>query len=108
MTVLTSSIIVFGATIVEAIGLTALRAKQTYSIPIASLFYALGVVPLLSIALKYEGIGIVNFFWNVLSTITMFLVGIYFFKEKLHSLQVIGVVLSLFGIFLILMAPDGK
>ena len=92
--------------IVEAIGLIFLRMKQWYSIPIASGIYAAGVVPLLFLLLKYEGIGMSNFFWNVFSTIVMFLIGIYMFHEKLHNLQIIGVLLSLLGLFLILIAPD--
>ena len=99
-------IVVAGVSIFEAIGLTALCFKKYYSIPIASVFYAFFVVPLLYIALKFQGIGMVNFFWNVLSTITMFLIGIYIFDEPLHNLQIVGVLVSLLGLFLILLAPD--
>jgi multidrug transporter EmrE-like cation transporter len=99
-------ITVFVAALIEGIGLTALRMKIAYSIPIASVIFGFAVVPLLSIALKYEGIALVNFFWNTFSTILMFLIGTYIFDEKICNLQIVGVLISLLGIFLILIAPD--
>jgi multidrug transporter EmrE-like cation transporter len=76
----------------------------------ASLIYGLAVVPLLTKALQYEGIGIVNFIWNILSTLFGFVIGIYFFNEKVHAMQQIGVVVALAGIALIQLAPapEGK
>ena len=98
--------ITLAVSLVEAVGLTVLRMKQWYSIPVSSSMYAFGVVPLLFMLLKYEGIGMSNFFWNVFSTILMFIIGVYIFHEKLYNLQIIGVIISLFGLFLILIAPD--
>lgn len=106
MSTLHAIITVFGAAIIEAAGLTILRTKIYYSIPIASSIFAFLVVPLLAVALKYEGIGMVNFFWNIFSTVMMFLIGVYYFGEKLHSLQIIGIIFSLLGLFLILIDPD--
>ena len=103
-----ASSIMLGTSIIEAVGLTVLRMKQSFSIPVAAAIYAVAVVPLLSIALKYEGIGLVNFFWNIFSTLVMFIIGIYYFKEKINNLQLIGVAISLLGVFLILVAPDAK
>jgi len=95
-----------GVSLIEAVGLLILRMKEWYSVPVASGIYAFGVIPLLYTLLKYEGIGMSNFFWNVFSTILMFIIGIYVFNEKLYNLQIIGVILSLLGLFLILIAPD--
>jgi len=91
--------------IVEAGGLYFLRAGGVYNTIIASCMYGYGVVPLLSLSLKYEGIAIVNLLWNIISTVFGFIIGIYFFKEKIHYRQYIGAALSLFGIGLILMTP---
>ena len=96
----------FIVSLIEAVGLTTLRMKNQYSIPAASLIYATMVVPLLYVTLNYEGIGMVNFIWNVFSTILMFLIGIYMFNEKLHNLQIVGILLSLLGLFLILITPE--
>ena len=98
--------IVAGVSLVEAIGLTALRLKKYYSIPIASGIYAFFVIPLLYIALKFQGIGMVNFMSNIFSTIMLFLIGIYIFDERINNLQIIGILLSLLGLFLITVAPE--
>jgi len=90
------------ASIVEAFALYSLRANNVLA---ASLIYGAGVVPLLSMGLKYEGIGMVNFLWNILSTLFGFGIGIYIFNERIHYLQIIGALLSLLGIGLIVMAP---
>jgi len=102
-----ASILVFFVSIIEAVGLTILKSTWKYAIPFTSLNYGLLVVPLLALSLKYEGIGIVNFLFNIFSTLIVFTIGIYYFKEKVNNLQFIGVIMSLFGIGLVLMAPKG-
>lgn len=101
-----SSAITFLATLVESAGLTILRTGVPHAVPITSAIYALGVVPLLAYSLNYEGIGMTNFLWNVFSTLAMFFIGIYYFKERVHYLQGIGVAIALLGVGLILMAPE--
>ena len=96
------------ATVIEAIGLTILRQGSTYAIPMTSAIFALGVVPLLHMSLQYEGIGLTNFLWNIFSTLVMFAIGIYIFKEKTKKLQFMGVLVSLLGVGLILMSPEDK
>lgn len=95
---------------IEAVALTLLRMEekrtQLYRIIGAASIYALAVVPLLVKTLEYEGIGMVNFLWNVFSTIIMFAIGIYVFGEKIAGLQLIGIILSLGGLGLILMADS--
>ena len=93
------------ASVVEATGLYFLRAGGLQNTITASLIYSGGVVPLLSKALQYEGIGIVNLLWNIFSTLFGFAIGIYFFKEKVHYQEWIGAGLSVVGIGLIIMAP---
>jgi hypothetical protein len=94
--------------VVEAVALYYIRAGGLVNISIASVLYALGAVPLLAFATKYEGIGISNFLWNVLSTLIGFGIGIYFYKEKIHSMQIMGVIVSLVGVAMILMDPVKK
>ena len=93
------------ASIVEAIGLYFLRAGGLHNTIIASFVYGGGVVPVLSKALQYEGIGIVNLLWNIFSTLFGFGIGIFLFKERIHYLQMIGAAFSILGIGLIIMAP---
>ena len=94
--------------IVEAFGLYFIKAGGLLNTIKGSLLYGLGVGPLLSWAVKYEGIGIVNFMWNILSTVIGFAIGIYVYKERLRKLQLLGVVLSLTGLALIVMDPETK
>jgi multidrug transporter EmrE-like cation transporter len=105
-TIANAMILILVISLIEAVGLTTLRMKNQYSIPVASIIYAIMVIPLLYLALKYEGIGMVNFIWNVFSTVLMFTIGVYLFNEKLHNLQIVGVLLSLLGLFLILITPE--
>lgn len=93
-------------TLVEAPALTLLRMGSIEHIISASLIFAFAVVPLLSIALQYEGIGIVNFFWNIQSTILMFVIGILFFKERISMLQLFGVALSLLGMGIVVLSKE--
>lgn len=56
----------------------------------------------LLLSLKYEGVGNMNFYWNVLSTVVVFLIAIYYFGEKVNNSQFIGIVMALFGVFLVI------
>jgi multidrug transporter EmrE-like cation transporter len=94
--------------LLESIGLYLIRTKVFENQVAAAALYGLGVVPLLSKAVAFEGIGIVNFLWNIISTLTGFCIGIYLFNEKVHALQVAGVAISLLGIGLIFMAPKAQ
>ena len=91
---------------VEAFGLFYLRAGGVFNIIKASIIYGAFVVPLLAWAVKYEGIGIANFMWNILSTLLGFFIGIYLYKEKVRNLQLIGVLISCLGLSLILIDPE--
>jgi multidrug transporter EmrE-like cation transporter len=91
--------------IIEAFALYNIRFGGFTHTAIASLIYGLGVVPMLSKTIVYEGIGIVNFLWNIMSTLFGFGIGIYLFKEEVHYLQVMGAIVSMAGIGMILLVP---
>lgn len=93
-------------TSIEAIALTLLRIGGLRNSILAAALFAGGVVPLLSKTLEYDGIGMVNFVWNVFSTVLMFAVGIFFFSEKVTRLKSIGILLSFAGLGLIVLADD--
>jgi glycosyltransferase involved in cell wall biosynthesis len=57
----------------------------------------------LSENLIYKDIGMINFFWNIFSTMSGFAIGILLFKEKVNHLQWIGISLSLLGIGLVIL-----
>lgn len=103
-----ASILITIIAIVEAVGLYFIRLGGIVNTSIASVLYALGVVPLLSWASKHIGIGLSNYIWNILTTLLGFAIGIYIFKEKLHNMQIMGVLVSLVGLGMIILAPDVK
>ena len=69
------------------IGLTSL------GFAIAGYFFAL--------SLKYEDVAIVNVIWISLSIILVALMGHYFFKEHLSSMDILGMAAILFGVVLL-------
>ncbi len=92
--------------IVEAIGLYFVRAKGWLTLIGGILAYGLGVAPCLRYATKYEGIGMVNLLWNVVSTILGFAIGIYLYGEKVHGIKLIGILVALLGLGIIGLSPD--
>ena len=92
--------------IIEAVAMYNIRHEGAIQLFQAMFLYGIIITPLLRFAALYEGIGIVNFLWNILSTLFGFAIGIYFFKEKITNLQAIGVAISLLGISLIILSPE--
>ena len=92
--------------IIEAVAMYNIRHEGVIQLIQAMFLYGFIITPLLSFATIYEGIGIVNFLWNIFSTLFGFVIGIYFFKEKITKLQAIGVAISLLGISLIILSPE--
>lgn len=92
--------------ITESCALYLLRLRGGIrNIIFASVIFALIVVPILSVCIKYEDMGMTNFIWNILSTIIMFGIGFLFFHETLTNKQKLGIGVSLIGL-LILYIPD--
>jgi hypothetical protein len=75
---------------------------------LCSLIYGLTIPPLLYKMLTYEGIGMINFFWNIFSTLSGFMIGILLFSEAVTHLQWIGIVLSMVGIGLVILSDYKK
>jgi len=93
-------------TSIEGVALTLLRIGGPFNLAASSAIFAFAVVPLLSKVLEYDGIGMINFIWNVFSTLLMFCIGIYIFSEKITALKTIGILVALLGIGLIILADD--
>ena len=106
--ILTVCLIILTLCIIESVALICIKLGTWQRGAIAAFIYAALVVPLLMWAVQFEGIGMVNFIWNVLSTLVMFMVGIYWFHEKIDQSQLIGVITALFGIGIILLSPNNK
>ena len=60
------------------------------------------IQPLLfSNAMKYQGMGLMNVVWNVISTCVIILVGVFVFGEKFNKYQYAGIVLSIISLILL-------
>lgn len=75
---------------------------------LGALIYGLLVPYFLLRSLKYEGLGTVNFLWNVVSTVSAFAIGSYMFGEKISNWKMMGVALSLTGLGMILMSDNNN
>jgi len=97
-------LLVIGILISETIALTFLKE---YAVNANLIFYFCGlffyavVTMLLVQSFKYEGMGVVNVLWSAFSIMFVVATGIFFFKEKVHLLELLGVVLVLCGVSLI-------
>ena len=52
-------------------------------------------------SLSYEGIAIMNLIWNLLSSVFVTIEGIILFHEKISHTKFIGILLSIFSIYLL-------
>ena len=52
-------------------------------------------------SLKFEGLTVMNLMWDVLSDIFVTLTGIFYFKEKVSSIKLIGVFLAILSVVLL-------
>ena len=101
-----ATLLTFFVTCIESIGLSLMRVGGYKNLVLASMIYGWLVAPILYFTIPLEGVGLTNFLWNVFSTVLMFIIGVYYFQEKIKYLQVMGVLVSFVGIAMVLMAPD--
>jgi multidrug transporter EmrE-like cation transporter len=78
------------------------KTNQKIFIVISMLVYGICIPLLLVKLLKYKGVGMINFLWNIFSTIAGFAIGIMLFQERVGSLQLIGVMLGILAFGLII------
>jgi len=77
------------------------KAQKFFFLSMA--IYGLIVPYMLYRMLTYQGVGMVNFLWNVFSTLSGFMIGIFLFSEKVNHLQWIGVALGILAFGLIIL-----
>ncbi len=65
-------------------------------------FLLYGVISLLLIrTYRYSTMGLVNAMWNAFTTISIVLIGIYVYKEKVNGWAALGIAMTLVGFYLI-------
>ncbi|MEN7550458.1 multidrug efflux SMR transporter [Rapidithrix thailandica] len=92
----------FGAIAAELIGAIATRQSSGFTKPLPSIIAVLGVVGayfMLSLSLKSGmTIGVAYGIWAALGITLLVLIGVFFFKEPLSFVQVIGIILIVSGV----------
>ncbi len=98
--------------IVEAIALYSIqkyaKTKQQKFFYYTMAIYGLLVPYMLYKMLTYQGIGMVNFLWNIFSTISGFLIGVFIFSESVNNLQWMGVLLGCVAFALIILGEKSS
>jgi len=95
-------LIVIFIAILEAFGQTFIKKARTKEIIsyvfIGALFY-LGVVALLFMSYKYDGMGNVNLVWSIISIILAIGTGYYIFEEKINKYTIITLILAIITLY---------
>lgn len=89
----------------ETFALTLLTMYSRQSSPVyligAIVAYG-GLIPYTILkTLDFEGIGTVNFLWNIITTVSMVLVSYYYFNDTVSNLHIISLMLGVASIVLI-------
>lgn len=84
------------------------KVKEFKFFIITMICYGILIPYLLYRNLMYKDIGMINFFWNIFSTMIGFTIGILLFNEQVNNLQWIGISLSLLGIGLVILNDKQK
>jgi multidrug transporter EmrE-like cation transporter len=74
--------------------------KGVWMFPLAMILYSFQPL-ILYTALSVENMGVMTILWNVISDVTIALIGFIVFGETLTNIQCIGLVLCLMGVTLI-------
>ncbi len=96
----------------EIIAMTLLQKEQIeskrYYLIIAMILYGL-IIPIIMLkTLNYNGIGTVNLMWNILTTVSMVLIGYYYFNEKINHLHVLSLMFGIASILMLYIASNSK
>lgn len=95
-----------GIVILEVIALYSVKkysfTKEWYYLLTAIVCYGLIPIFLYLIIAQTKNVSTVNIIWNILSIIYGLLIGILIFREKIHSLQIYGLILGVLGLSMIL------
>lgn len=98
----------FAVSVIETAGLTLITSySKTHFLPTmvgAMSIYGLAVPMFIYKTLNYAGIGTVNFMWNIMTTVSMIIIGTIVFGEKIDRLHMMSMVLGIASISLLYFA----
>lgn len=91
-------------TIIETYGQYNLKE---YSLNKRVPYYLLGIILYVVSAtifmnlLSYEKVGVINLIWNIMSTLSVFIMGYLIFNESLNSYEMVGAMMAIIGLILL-------
>lgn len=77
------------------------KINNNYIYLLVAIFAYSIVCLLLNKCYDFNGIGMTNFVWSVLSIVIMLIVGVVAFNETITKYDIIGIVLSISGMYMI-------
>jgi len=97
---------------VETISMTSLteysKNKNILYLLLGIFIYGIIIPFLIIFSLKFEGIGTVNFLWNIITTVSMIMIGHYVFGDAMNYLHMISAFLGISAIIVLFMANKKK
>lgn len=92
----------------ETIAMTAItkysKTNNKFYMLLGFLIYGL-VIPIAVLkTLTFAGIGTVNFMWNIITTVSMIVIGHFYFGDKMSNLHLISLMLGLASITILYIA----
>lgn len=94
----------------ESIAMTALtkysKSYNTYYLIAGIVLYGIVIPYMIITSLNYSGIGTVNLLWNIITTVSMIVIGYYMFNEKVNHLHIVSLLLGVGSIIILYFADD--
>jgi multidrug transporter EmrE-like cation transporter len=94
----------------ETIAMTALtkytKSYNMYYLLTGIILYGIVIPYMVIISLNFSGIGTVNLLWNIITTVSMIVIGYLLFNEKVNHLHIISLLLGLGSIVILYFADD--
>ena len=92
----------------ETIAMTSItkfsKNKQFSYMLLALLIYGI-IIPFIVLkTLTFAGIGTVNFMWNIITTVSMILIGHFYFGDRISNLHLISLMLGIASITILYIA----
>jgi multidrug transporter EmrE-like cation transporter len=94
----------------ETIAMTALtkysKSYNTLYLIAGIVLYGIAIPYMVISSLNFSGIGTVNLLWNILTTVSMVIIGYSLFNEKLNHLHIVSLLLGVASIIILYFADD--
>lgn len=84
------------------------KLKGSLTFLLIGMFCYIVVCLLLKKCYAFNGMGITNFIWSVLSIISVLIVGVLAFDENITKIDIIGIMLAVAGLYLIFVVEHPK